>query len=131
MHPPLHELAQQAMDLALGKPVRDVSTTKFGYRRVAHSWLRRVSEALTGAASKVGLTFYTTNRRSYEVEVKENDEGDVVLYVGGFPVLYLDPEDCCLHLVPNDTGEAIGLAYRGKAVGGTDPCVRIIRDRAR
>jgi hypothetical protein len=121
------ELAEQALALANGKHVPDVSTTKYGYRRVALGWLQRVGAALASVTPK----FYTSKGRSYEVETVEDTTGHVILYVGGMPVLYLNPETQCVHLVPNDTGEDIGLLYRGRAVNGVADCVHVFRDPER
>ncbi len=122
------ELAEQAQALANGKHVPDVSTTKFGYRRVTHTWFRQVAAALARGAAAM----YTPRGwgRSYEVEITETN-GQVILYVGGFPVLYLDPATRAVHLVPNDTGEDIGLFYRGRAVNGVADCVHVYRDPER
>jgi hypothetical protein len=121
------ELAEQALALANGKHVPDVSTTKYGYRRVALGWLQRVGAALASVAPKM----YTAKGRSYEVETVEDTPGHVILYVGGMPVLYLNPETQCVHLVPNDAGEDIGLIYRGRAVNGVADCVHVFRDPER
>jgi hypothetical protein len=122
------ELAEQALDLANGKHVKGVSIMS-GHRRVCPYWLRRVSAAILSAVPKL----YTPQPavRSYEVELQEGNQGEIILVVGGFPVLYLNPEDRKIHLVPNDTGEEIGLVYRGRAVGGVANCVHVVRDTER
>ena len=122
------ELAEQALALANGKHVPDVSTTKYGYRRVALGWLQRSRRARWRASPR---KMYTSKGRSYEVETVEDTNGHVILYVGGYPVLYLNPETQCVHLVPNDTGEDIGLIYRGRAVNGVADCVHVFRDPER
>ena len=64
--------------------------------------------------------------RSYEVELHPSGgEGEVTLYVGGMPILYLDPVGRCVRLVPNDIGEKNGLVY------SDGDCVHVVRDRTR
>lgn len=49
--------------------------------------------------------------RTYSVYVQEDEHGDIVLSVGGMPVLYLSPKTRKLHIVPNDVDEDTGLLY--------------------
>lgn len=68
----------------------------------------------------------STGERAFEVEIHESGgDGEVTLYVGGMPILYLDPASRCVRFVPNDTGEDIGLIF------GSDDCVHVVKDKLR
>ena len=60
-------------------------------------------------------TFKEHIGRVYEVETHEDQRGDVVVSIGGVPVLYFSATDRCLHIVPNDVRDNTGLLY--EAIG--------------
>jgi hypothetical protein len=63
----------------------------------------------------------------YQVEILETDvRGEVVLYVGGMPILYLCPKSRSVRLVPNDVDEDTGLIF-----GEVYKYVQVRRDKTR
>ncbi len=63
-------------------------------------------------------------RTCSEVEVVEQvATGDIVLSVGGLPILYLNRTTCSVHLLPNDTENDHGLAFDPES-----KCVLVKRD---